>query len=127
MDAELERFGAMSLPALGAAVMAAGFGSDGPGGPGKPGTLEAPAITTERVGVSDIARRMTPAYLAKGTTTEQGMRFGALVAEGLQILERGLLVRVSWQGGQANWVATRYGRSVLAQDSVQRVLDGGGP
>jgi hypothetical protein len=35
---------------LAAEVMAAGFGTEGPGGPGKPGTIEDPAtVTFERV------------------------------------------------------------------------------
>jgi hypothetical protein len=123
MDAEIERAGALTLPQLGAEVMSRGFGADGPGGPGKPGSLETPGDL--RIGLTDIARQFTPAYVGRGVGRAQTQRFDQLVAEGLQVLENAALVRVSWSGGMANYVATRLGRAAEQRGAVQRILEGG--
>jgi hypothetical protein len=104
--------------------MLKGFGPDGPGAPGVPGTLEAPSAEATRVGVSDIARRFTPAYTGRGVSTEQQLRFTALLEEGLQALEHASLIRIRWQGGMQNCIATRLGRSALAENSVERLVGG---
>lgn len=123
INAETERVAALSLPQLGAEVMARGFAADGPGGPGKPGSLETPGDL--RVGLSDIAREFTPAYTGRGVGREQMVRFDQLVAEGLQVLENAALVRVTWPGGMAHYVATRLGRATQQRGNVQRILEGG--
>lgn len=125
ISTEIERIGSLSLPQLAAEVMIKGFGPDGPGGPGKPGTLEAPVIGAPRVGLSDIAREVSPAYLGRRVGPELQMRLAGLVAEGLQVLQNASLVRVTWNGGQENYLATRLGRAAMERGAVERVVGGG--
>ena len=75
--------------------------------------------------MSDIARQFTPAYTGRGVGREQTLRFDQLVAEGLQVLENAALVRVTWSGGTAHYVATRLGRAAAQRNAVQRELEGG--
>ncbi len=124
VSAEIERIGSLSLAQLAAEVMAKGFGPGGPGGPGQPGTLEMPAIGAPRVGLNEIARAVSEAWLARGVAPELQMRFTALIAEGLQALEHASLIRITWSGGQENCVATRLGRAAAAAGSVERMLAG---
>ena len=91
--------------------MAVGFGPDGPGAAGKPGTIEDPAtLTFERVGSTEIARGLTPAFGGRGVGPDLTGALMNLVAEGLQLLEDGAFVRVSWNGGHPHYMATRRGR-----------------
>ena len=123
LEAEIERLNALSLPELGAETMTRGFGPGGPGAPENQGTFQAPRTDATRVGLSDIARQFTPAFVGRGITAEQRVRFEQLVAEGLQILERALLVRLSWRGGTESYSATRLGHYVLQQGEVDRRLE----
>jgi hypothetical protein len=68
---------------------------------------------------------MSSAYLSKGSDDNENRLFVMIVQEGLQVLERALLVRVSWNGGQGNYLATRLGRAALERNAVARVIDGG--
>jgi hypothetical protein len=108
---------------LAAEVMVKGFGPDGPGGPDKPGTLESPG-GAERVGIQEIARAFTPAFTGDGVGPEQTLRFGAVLAEGLQTLEHASLIRESWRGGLETYIATRLGRRAVEQNAVERALAG---
>jgi len=123
IQAEIARLAALSLPRLAAEVMAAGFGPDGPGAPDKPGTIEDPAtVTFERVGSTEIARRLTPAFGGRGVGADLTGTLMNLVAEGLQLLEGGAFVRVSWTGGHAHYMATRRGRAALSAGRIDVLL-----
>ena len=122
VNAEIDRLGALPLPELAAELMVRGFGPGGPGVPGRPGTLEAPTLTPERVGLNDLARALTPAYTARAAGPEQQVRLSHLVAEALQALEHAPLVRVSWRGGMENYLATRAGRAALEAGAVADLL-----
>jgi hypothetical protein len=54
---EIARLDALPLPRLAAEVMEKAFAGDGPGAPGKPGTIEAPELSAERVGAGRGAGR----------------------------------------------------------------------
>jgi hypothetical protein len=45
-----------------------------------------------------------------------------LVAEGLQLLEDGAFVRVSWNGGHPHYMATRRGRAALSARRIDVLL-----
>ena len=103
--------------------MAVGFGPDGPGGPGKPGTIEdAASLTFERVGPTDIARALTPALDGRRVGPDLTGALMSLVAEGLQLLENGAFVRVSWNGGHPHYMATRRGRTALTAGRIDVLL-----
>jgi hypothetical protein len=118
---EVDRIGALALPSLAAEVMAKAFGPDGPGAAGRPGTIEAPGSSGERVRLDDVARAVTPAFVAADDAAEQG-RIANWVAEGLQALELAALIRVTWRGGTEDFKATRRGREALANGSVERLV-----
>jgi hypothetical protein len=100
-----------------------GFGPDGPGAAGKPGTIEDPAtVIFERVGSTEIARRLTPAFGGRGVGTDLTVALMNLVAEGLQLLENGAFVRVSWSGGHPHYMATRRGRTALTAGRIDVLL-----
>ena len=122
-EAEIERVGGLPLAEVAAEVMAKGFGPDGPGGPGKPGTLESPG-DAQRVGLAELVRAVSPASAGRSVSATQTLRFGFLIAEGLQALEHASLIRVSWRGGFEDYHATRLGRAAVEQNAVGRVLDG---
>jgi hypothetical protein len=122
LEAEIARVDGLAPARLAAEVMEKGFGADGPGGPGKPGTIEAPASGSERVGVLEITRRFTPAYTGRGVAREQQLRLSQLVEEGLQLLGNAALVRVSWRGGFDDYRATRAGRAALERGEVERAV-----
>ena len=120
---EIARLSALSLPRLASEVMAAGFGPDGPGAPGRPGTIEEPAtLIFERVGSTEIARRLTPAFGGRQVGPDLSGGLMNLVAEGLQLLENGAFVRVSWNGGHPHYMATRRGRAALSADRIDVLL-----
>ena len=123
VQAEIARLSALALPRLAAEVMAAGFGPDGPGSPGKPGTIEDPAtVTFDRVGSTEIARRLTPAFGGRDVGPDLTGALMNLVAEGLQLLENGAFVRVSWNGGHPHYMATRRGRAALDAGRIDGLL-----
>ncbi len=123
MQAEIDRVDALPMPQLAAELMMKGFGPDGPGGPGKPGTLEDPAsVTFLRVGVTDIAQLLTPAYAGRGVGNDLVRRLDFIVAEGLQALENAGLVRVLWTGGHAHYMATRRGRAAAAGNEIEAAV-----
>ena len=120
---EIARLSALPLPRLAAEVMAIGFGPDGPGAPGEPGTVENPGtLTFERVGSTEIARRLTPAFGGRDVGPDLTGALMNLVAEGLQLLENGALVRVSWNGGHPHYMATRRGRAALSAGRIDVLL-----
>src|ERR1700749_221617 len=96
--AAVEDIGDLMLPRLAAEGMEKAFGPEGPGAPGRPGTIEAPGVASERVQLADVARAVTPAFLATNDAAEQ-VRIGNWVAEGLQALELAALIRATWRGG----------------------------
>jgi hypothetical protein len=121
MRAEIARLDAMALEQLATEVMIAGFGPDGPGAPGLPGTVEDVTTTDfSRVGVNDIARRFSPVLPGRGVSNDLVRTLMNLVAEGLQVLENAALVRVSWQGGQAHYVATAAGAARCRRTRLRR-------
>ncbi len=120
---EIARLEALTLPQLAAEVMEKGFGAEGPGGPGKPGTIEAPSLSAERLRLNEVARAVTPALVATNDAAEQ-LRIGNLVAEALQALELAALVRVDWRGGTEDFKATRRGRSALSSGEVEQLVAG---
>ncbi len=123
MQAEIDRLDALSIDRLAEEVMGKGFGPDGPGGPGRPGTLEdLTSSTFERVGVTEIARRFTPAYSARAVGPDLIRRLGFIVGEGLQALEHAGLIRVLWNGGQPHYMATRRGRAAAEGNDVAAAL-----
>jgi hypothetical protein len=127
MTADLERLAALPLDALATEVMIVAFGSDGPGGPGKPGTIEdLTAGSVARVGGIELSRLFSPAYAGRGVGDDLRLQLGSIVAEGLQILENAALVRVVWQGGQPHYMATRRGRAAVSNDALEAALAGGG-
>ncbi len=120
---EIARLAALPLPRLAAEVMAVGFGPEGPGAPGKPGTIEdAATLTFERVGSTDIARRLTPAVGGRQVGPDLTGALVNIVGEGLQLLEGGAFVRVSWNGGYPHYMATRRGRAALAAGRIDVLL-----
>ena len=120
---EIARLAALPLPRLAAEVMAVGFGPDGPGAPGKPGTIEDLAtVTFERVGPTDIAGCLTSAFGGRGVGPDLTSALINLVGEGLQLLEGGAFVRVSWNGGHAHYMATRRGRAALSASRIDVLL-----
>ncbi len=123
IQGEIARLEALPLPRLAAEVMALGFGPDGPGAPGNPGTIEDPAtVSFTRVGSTEIARRLTPAFGGRGVGSNLTGRLMNLVAEGLQLLENGAFVRVSWNGGHPHYMATRRGRAALTAGRIDVLL-----
>src|ERR1700755_2037108 len=98
--------GELTLPRLAAEVMEKAFGPEGPGAAGRPGTIEAPGVPSERVQLADVARAVTPAFVATNDAAQQ-VRIGNWVAEGLQALELAALIRVTWRGGTEDFKATR--------------------
>ncbi len=119
---EIARLEALSLGALAAEVMDKAFDQGGPGAPGKPGTIEAPGISDERVRLNDVARAVTSALVESDDAAEQ-IHIGNLVAEGLQALELAALVRVTWRGGTEDFAATRRGRSAQAAGEVAVLVE----
>ena len=123
MSAEIARLEGLTLSQLAAEVMTKGFGPDGPGGPGRPGTIEDLETNTyARVGATEIARLMTPAFGARAVGGDLIRRLTNVVAEGLQVLENAALVRASWNGGQPHYMATRLGRAVVSEGRVEQAL-----
>ncbi len=123
IQAEVGRLDALPLEQLAAEVMITGFGPDGPGGPGKPGTLEDVTTTDfSRVGPIDIARRFSSALSRRAVGGDLIRRLVNLVAEGLQVLENAALIRVTWQGGQAHYMATRRGRRAVEENALGQAL-----
>jgi hypothetical protein len=118
---EIARLEALPLPRLAAEVMDKGFGPGGPGAAGRPGTIEAPGSSDERVRLNDIARAVTPAFVATKDAAEQ-LRIANLVAEGLQALELAALVRVTWRGGTEDFLATRRGRAAQSSAEVEGLV-----
>jgi hypothetical protein len=105
--------------------MITGFGPDGPGAPGQPGTVEDVTTTDfSRLGVTDIARRFSPAFSSRPVGSDLIRTLMNLVAEGLQVLENAALVRVSWQGGQAHYMATRRLRRAVQENTLAQALGG---
>lgn len=119
--AEIARLEGMPLPKLAAEVMEKAFGGQGPGAPGVPGTIEAPSLSAERVRVAEVARVVTPAFVAANDAADQ-MRIGNLVAEALQALELAALVRVAWRGGTEDYLATRRGRQAAQGGEVEALI-----
>jgi hypothetical protein len=83
-------------------------------------------MTFERVGVTEIARRFSSAYSARAVGPELTRRLGYLVAEGLQVLENAGLIRLLWNGGVPHYMATRLGRSAMADNTIEHALGLGG-
>lgn len=119
--AEIARLAALPLAELAAEVMAKGFGPDGPGAPGGPGTIEAPALSAERVRLNEVAAAVSPAYTATSDAGEQ-LRIADLVGEGVQALELAALVRVTWRGGTEDLRATRRGRAAQERGEVAALV-----
>jgi len=66
----------------------------------------------ERVGSTEIARRLTPAFGGSGVGPDLiGAREPG--GRGPRLLGDGAFVRVSWNGGHPHYVATRRGRAAL--------------
>jgi hypothetical protein len=125
LESEIQRIADLPLAQLAVEVMVKAFGPDGPGAPGRPGTLEdLGSSTAERLGLDEIARTCSPAWTGHGVDAARARRFSYLIAEGLQLLENASLIRVSWQDGQAHYLATRRGRSALAQNEIESALAG---
>lgn len=118
---EIARLEGLTLAKLAADVMEKGFGPDGPGAPGKPGTIEAPALSAERVRLGEIVAAVTPAYTATSDAVEQ-LRISNLVAEAVQALELAALVRVTWRGGTEDLTATRRGRQAQERGEVEQLV-----
>lgn len=122
---EISRIAALPLAQLAAEIMVKAFGPDGPGGPGQPGTLEdLDSATVQRLGLNEITGACSPAWSGHGVDPAQQREYSYLIAEGVQLLENASLVRVSWQGGHAHHMATRRGRSALAQNEIESALAG---
>jgi hypothetical protein len=122
---EIQRIAALPLAQLAVEVMVKAFGPDGPGGPGQPGTLEdLDSATVQRLGLNEITRACSPAWAGHGVDPARQREFSYLIAEGLQLVENASLVRVGWQGGQAHYMATRRGRTALAQNEIESALAG---
>jgi hypothetical protein len=79
-------------------------------------------MSPERLNVSQLARQFTPAWAGRRVGLDLQRQLEYLIAEGLQILENAALVRVNWQGGQAHYMATRLGRSALANNDLDQAL-----
>jgi hypothetical protein len=128
MTAEIERVSSLPLRQLAAEVMIRGFGSDGPGGPGKPGTIEAPTmLAVPRTTVTTIAVGFIPPHRPRSIGMDLQSRLTQVLAEGIQLLEHACLVRAETHAnaGSLAYVATRLGRAALERDAVDRILAGG--
>ncbi len=109
LQADLDRFDALSLRQLALEVMARGFEPDGPAADGLPT-------------VSMIAEALVPD--ANRGTSEQVDLLHDIVGEGVQVLEHASLVRfaVSSSEGGKFFKLTRLGQKALEQGAVDRVL-----
>src|SRR5579859_1476436 len=114
---EVRRLEALPLPELAAEVMTNAF---------------SPAYTpgAGMMELGAIADHFLPDYgppRAGDTTTNEEYALRDLIAEGVQVLERALLVRPKFgYGGNLagyGWVTTRLGRSALASGSVPAAVE----
>jgi hypothetical protein len=111
---EIDRLNSVSLPQLGAEVMTKGFGPTCPDADGLPT-------------VTMIAGVLGPGA-DRSTDTDAFERLKDLTAEGVQVLEHASLVRFavySSEGGKF-FKLTRFGRSALEGNTVDRILSGAG-
>jgi hypothetical protein len=135
LAAKYDRLNALTLPQLGAAVMAQGFAvEEGPGayGPDADGIAYGFSPTPPaNIRDSTIHGQQQAFREANDPTSDRykWLQLKELVAEGLQALEQASLVHQNSQfdGVATNigYVPTRLGREALAQGAVERILSGG--
>jgi hypothetical protein len=122
----VERLDQMPLSALATEVMVRAFG---PGAawedPEEEVTVGGP---TARAGatVTGISAAMIPDELAKSADERTWLRLQRLVAEAVQVLEHGELIRGQLHTGMTDldYTPTRLGRTVLAAGAVAEVVGG---
>lgn len=121
--AEVERLEALPLSQLAAEVMTRGFGPGGPAASPPGGVVQARKI----VSVYTIVKTFDSLDLRDGELEE---RLSVLVAEGVQALEHGALIFLSFGGSsidRCQYALTRLGRVALQTNAVERVLHGDSP
>ncbi|MBS1845351.1 MAG: hypothetical protein JST53_13125 [Actinobacteria bacterium] len=118
---EIARLRSLPLARLAAEVMEKAFAGEGPGAPGRPGTIEAPGLSAERVRLPEVARAVTPA-LAKTSDAGEQLAISDLLAEGIQALDLAGLVMVTWRGGTEDFRATRRGREAQSSGEVETLV-----
>jgi hypothetical protein len=132
LGAELERVGALSLPDLAAEVMAKGFNYERPpgdSGVGIDGITDAFSASPQwRVRDSTVHAQVRAAKEAEDPASDRykWLQLKDIVAEGVQALEKALLVNQTSQfSGVATdigYVATREGREALQANTVASIV-----
>ncbi len=124
LETEVERLDKLPLPALAAEVMAKAFG---PGAewedPEEEVTVGGPNVGAGAT-VAGIAAAMAPEGTTKGADERTRLRLQRLVAEAVQVLEHGALIRPQMHTAMNNldYTLTRLGRTVLAAGAIAEVL-----
>jgi hypothetical protein len=135
LDAELARLSSLSLPQLACEVMAKGFtAAYDPGARGREvGDLTEKYSPSPPVKLKDLglkAQREADAEAQDPSSPRaKRLQLEDLLAEGMQALEKALLVRVAenFYGEMTHfgYKTTRLGRAALQQNAVERIVSGG--
>jgi hypothetical protein len=127
LQVAIDRLDALPMSKLATEVMTKGFGPGGPGAdPDDTVTIGGSNVNAGAT-VGAIGREFFPVRDAPGVDQSLWLRLDRLVAEGVQALEHGSLVRIqSHPATSLDYALTRSGRAALEQGAVEQVLGGGG-